>query len=157
MKRILFVALTVLVVGCGGTAATLAPRASTGGAQPPAGQSTPAAAATPAAIATAGNPGGGPPGDVKSLVTALIPPGSTQVNATEIGGSYSVQLTNQSSLSDLQAFFDQKIPTVGVTQTGKTSGAGTAIYAFTNPDGGITISPMDTGGVLITISAGTSS
>ena len=157
MIRILVIVFTVLVVSCGGSPATPAPRASAGGAQPSTGPSTPGTPATPASVATAGNPGGGPAGDVKSIVTALIPPGSTQLNATEIGGSYTVQLTSQSSLSDLEAFFDQKIPTVGVTQTGKTTAGGTAIYAFTNPDGGITISPMSEGGILITISAGTSS
>jgi hypothetical protein len=157
VNRILFIVLTVLVVACGGAAAPSAPRASTGGAQPSTGQSTAGAAATPGSAATPANPAGGAPGDVKSIVTALIPPGSTQINATEIGGSYTVQLMSQSSMSDLQAFFDQKIPTLGITQTGKTSGGGTTIYAFTNPDGGITMSPLDEGGILVTIAAGTSS
>jgi len=60
-------------------------------------------------------------------------------------------------MSDLQSFFDQKIPTLGITQTGKTTVGDNTIYAFTNPDGGITISSDGSGGILITISAGASS
>jgi septal ring-binding cell division protein DamX len=151
------IVLTVLVVGCGGAAATQAPRASTGGAQPSAAAlTTPGAAATAVSAGTPANPGGAPAGDVKSLVKSLIPTASTQLSETQIGGNYTVQLSSQSPLSDVESFYDQKLPTVGVTPTGKTSASGTTVYAFTNPDGGITITPDGNGGLLIIISAGAS-
>jgi len=161
MTRVILSCLALLALAaCGGSpAASTGPGRTTG----PSGQATtpaqqasqPAPVNNPPAAATPAPGGGG--GSPEAIVRALIPPNALELNHAQVGNSYTVQLSSQSSLADLQAFWDQKIPTTGVTQSGKFNQADSLVYAFTNPDGGITAGSDGSGGVLITISAGTSS
>jgi hypothetical protein len=93
-------------------------------------------------------------GDLEAKVRSLVPPGSTEVTAAAVGGSFSVTVNNPGPLDQLEAFWDQKIPTAGVTQTGKVEAGGTLTYGFTDPDGGIVAAPNGSGGFVITISLG---
>lgn len=159
MTRALLGCLVALtLVACGGSSATPAP-ARTAGPDGGGGQATsaPAQATPPAGASTPAPGGGGGGGSPEAIVKALVPPGSTEVTHMTIGNLYSATVTSQMSLADLEAFFDQKLPTTGVTQSGKLNQAGSLIYAFTNPDGGITAADDGNGSVQITISAGTSS
>ena len=110
--------------------------------------------ATPGTVATP-VPGGAR--DPQTIVLALVPPGSTEVSRSTVGNLFSVILSSQSSLADLESFFDQKLAALGLAGSGKFNVANTLTYAFTNPDGGIVVAPGDNGGQTITISAGTSS
>jgi len=153
MTRLILSCLAVLALAaCGGSPAATAPGRTTG----PAGQPTsaPPQASQPAAASTPAPGGGGSP---EAIVRALIPPNALELSHAQVGNQYSVQLSSQSSMSDLEAFWDQKIPTTGVTPGGKFNQGEALVYAFTNPDGGITASSDGSGGVLITISAGISS
>jgi hypothetical protein len=99
---------------------------------------------------------GGATGSAESIVRALVPPGAAEVTHTSLGNQFSVSVTSQLSLAELEAFWDQKLPTTGVTQTGKLNQAGSLIFAFTNPEGGITAVDDGSGGFQIAISAGIS-
>ncbi len=152
MRRLLLGGLiAATLAACGGTAATTAPRTSTAP-----GQATAAGAAT-SAPGPAGTTAPAPAGNVENVVRSLIPTGALELSHAQVGGQYSVQLSSQSPLADLQSFWDQKIPSLGLNQTGKIGVADSVTYAFTNPDGGIVVASDGSGGWLITISAGTSS
>jgi hypothetical protein len=139
-RLVLVGALAVALVACGG-----------GSPPTPAGQ-----ASTPAAPGATVAPGGGG-GSTESIVQALVPPGATQQNHATVGNLVTVVVSTTSSLNDLQAFFDAKIPSLGLTQTGKFNVQDSVTYAFANPEGGIVIAADGNGGYLVTISAGTSS
>jgi hypothetical protein len=131
---------------------------------------SPTATQTPGAGATE-NPGGAPTdtpaagqttppnaSDIEAKVRALVPDGSTEIGKTEAGGLFSLTLTNPKSVQELESFWDQKIPSLGMTVSGKFTASGVVTYAITNPDGGIVAGPDSSGsGSTIVISLGTSS
>jgi hypothetical protein len=129
----------------------------------PATPSAPAATPTPGATQAAPSPT--PPGsgnttpaantgNAEAIVRALVPPGATEVSKVETGDFFSLSLSSSQSIAELEAFFDQKLPSTGVTVSGKFTAAGTLTIAFTNPDGGITATPDGSGGTLVVITAG---
>jgi hypothetical protein len=131
---------------------------------------SPTAPQTPGAGATE-NPGGVPTdtpaagqttppnaGDIEAKVRALVPDGSTEIAKAQIGGLFQLTVTNPKSVAELEAFWDQKIPSLGITVGGKFTTSGVLQYALTNPDGGIVASPSSSGsGTDIVISLGLSS
>ena len=126
------------------------------------GATVPGVTQQPAATADA--PTGAPvvtnppvnPASLEARVRALVPPGSSETQVAQVGNSYSLYLTNSSSLDQLEAFWDQAIPAQGLTLAGKFESAGTLTYSVTNPDGGIVVTPDGSGGHAIVISLGTS-
>lgn len=148
-KRILALAVLAVVLAACGSAAT-----PPSGTQPP-GTEAPTESATDGGGVTA------PPnaGDLEATARALVPPGATETGHLETGGVFQLYLTSAMSLADLEAFFDQKIPSLGITVSGKFTVSGTLTYAFTNPEGGI-VAGEDTsgaGGTSIIISVGSAS
>jgi hypothetical protein len=141
--------LAVVVFACGGSpTATQTP--GTGATENPGGAPTD----TPAAGQTT------PPnaGDIEAKVRALVPDGSTEVSKAQVGGLFQLTVTNPKSVQELEAFWDQKIPSLGITVAGKFTSGGVLTYAVTNPDGGIVASPSSSGsGTDIVISLGVSS
>jgi hypothetical protein len=149
MKRILTSAALALVVAA--CSSGTVPTAPAGVPTVPGGLPTGVPTLPP--VGTPGNP---PPngGNLESQVRSLVPPGSTEVQSASLGGSFSVTVTNPGPLDQLEAFWDQTIPAVGVTQTGKVEAGGTLTYGFTDPDGGIVAAPNGSGGYVITVSLG---
>jgi len=161
MTRVILSCLALLALAaCGGSpAASTGPGRTTG----PGGQATtpaqqasqPAPVGTPPAAVTPAPGGGG--SSSEAIVRALVPPGSTEVAHFQVGNQFSMTVSSQMTLAQLEAFFDQKLPSTGVTQTGKFNSTGSLIYAFTNPDGGVTVADDGNGGFQVTIAAGASS
>jgi hypothetical protein len=151
-KRILALAIVALVVAaCGGS-----PTNEPGSTPTPGAEATPTAGET----ATDGGQPTTPPntGDLKAKGQALLPPDAQQTTEVTAGGVYQVYATSGTSLADLKAFWEQKIPSLGMTLTGTTSSEGSLIIAFTNPDGGIVAgTDTSTGDTTLVISLGTSS
>ena len=143
MKRGMWLAAVagLVVAACGG-----------GGTGP---TGTPATQITQPPTATEGQVTSRPnSGDNKAKAQALIPPGSSAaINELTVGSQYSVQVTSSMTLDQLGAFWTAAIPAAGLTEAGRYTADGSLIIAFTNPDGGITASQVDSG-VLITISIG---
>jgi hypothetical protein len=141
--------LAAVLFACGGSpTATQTPGA--GATENPGG----AATDTPAAGQTT------PPnaGDIEAKVRALVPDGSTEVGKVQVGSLIQLTLTNPKSLQELESFWDQKIPSLGMTVAAKSTVQGTLIYSITNPDGGIVAGPDPSGsGTTMTISLGLSS
>ena len=132
--------------------------AACGGGGAPATQAPGGQATTAPAGATQAPGGGGNTGDFATIAQNLVPPGSTEISRSSIGNSAQVIVSSNQSLQDLAAFYSQKIPALGLTETGRTEMQGTLIIALGNPDGGILVVPGDEAGAnLITISVGTSS
>ena len=99
-----------------------------------------------------------PAGDLEATARALVPPGSTETSKFEAGGFFQLTLTSTTSIGDLEAFWDQKIPSLGLTLAVKSTAQGILTYAFTNPDGAISAVPDEAGGgVVIGIQVGTGS
>jgi hypothetical protein len=69
---------------------------------------------------------------------------------------YQLSLTSTMTVDQLEAFWDERIPSLGMTLTGKFTSGGVLTIAITNPDGGIVAAPDGDGGVGIVISLGTS-
>jgi len=159
MRRYLYVVgAAVLLVACGGSPAptqrpagttpgsvtTQQPPAQSAAPNPPPGQQTPGAPVPNA-------------GDNKSKARALIPAGATQLSEVNVGNSYTVQLSTTQSLEQLGTFWTQAIPAAGLQETGRFTQAETLTIAFANPEGGIVaFADSSSGGVIITISVGTS-
>jgi hypothetical protein len=141
--------LAVVVFACSGSPTTQTPgvgATDTPGAAP---TDTPAAGQTTPPNAS----------DIEAKVRALVPDGSTEVGKTEIGGLFQLTLTSPKSLQELEAFWDQKIPSLGMNLAGKFTAGGVLTIAISNPDGGI-VAGEDTSGsglTSIVISLGTSS
>jgi len=94
---------------------------------------------------------------MESIARALAPAGALELSHAAVGNSYSLQLSSPMTADQLQAFWDTKIGSLGLSQTGKFVVPGGAItYAFTGPDGGIVASPDGSGNYIIQISVGTS-
>jgi hypothetical protein len=148
-KRIgALIVLAAVVFACGGSPTTQTPGAGA--------TDTPGAAATdtPAPGQTT------PPnaGDLKTKAQALLPSDATVLSEITVGGAYQVSATSRTSITDLEAFWEQKIKDLGMTQTGKFTAEGVLTIAITNPDGGIVAgTDTSTGDTTITISLGTSS
>jgi hypothetical protein len=143
-------ALTVLaavVFACGGSpTATQTP----GATEPPGGTATD----TPAPGQTT------PPnaGDIEAKVRALVPDGSTELGKAEVGGLFQLTVTNPKSVQELEAFWDQKIPSLGMSIAGKFTSGGILTISIPDPPGGIVAGPdANTGLTSIVISLGPSS
>jgi hypothetical protein len=140
--------IAVLIAACSGSTTTT----------PPAGAT--ATAGTEATATSAGGGGGAQTpapnaGDNEAKARALVPDGSTETAHLATGGIFQVYVTNPKSVKELEAFWDAKIPQVGLTQSGKFEANGAVTYGFTNPDGGIVASPDSSGnGTTIVISVG---
>ena len=94
-------------------------------------------------------------GDLEAGVRALVPPGSSETQFSQVGGNYSLYLTNSTPIDQLEAFWDQAIVAQGLTLAGKFEQAGTLTYSFSNPVGGIVVTQDGSGGQAIVISLGT--
>ena len=150
-KRIAALAVcAIAIAACSGTPTTETPG--------PGGTETPGAGATETPGATQGGQTNPPAGDLEALARALVPPGSTETQKVEIGGFFQLYITSTMSLAELEAFWDSKIPSLGMTLAGKFTGSGSLTISITNPDGGI-VATEDTsaGNVGIVIALGTSS
>jgi hypothetical protein len=141
--------LAVVVFACGGSpTATQTP--GSGATEPPGGTATD----TPAPGQTT------PPnaGDIEAKVRALVPDGSTEVGKVEVGGLFQLSLTNPKSVQELEAFWDQKIPSLGMTVAGKFTSGAILTISIPDPPGGIVAGPDEnTGTTSIVISLGPSS
>lgn len=140
-------ALTVLAVvafACSGSPTTQTPGA--GATETPGGAAaeTPGAAATETPAAGQTNPPNA--GDIEAKVRALVPDGSTEIGKAQVGGLFQLTVTSPKSIQELEAFWDQKIPSLGITVSGKFTSGGVLTYSLTNPDGGIVATPGSSGG-----------
>jgi hypothetical protein len=87
-----------------------------------------------------------------------VPDGSTEVSKVQVGALFQLTVTNPKSIQELESFWDAKIPSLGITVSGKFTSGGTLTYSLTNPDGGIVASPDSSGsGTLIVIGLGVTS
>ena len=147
--------LAIAIAACSGTPTTGPGATETPGSV---ATETPGAGATETPGETQGGQTNPPAGDLEATARALVPPGSTETGKFEAGGFFQLYLTSTTSIQDLEAFWDQKIPSLGMTVAGKFTLEGTISYTSTNPDGVITASPDSaSGGVVIVIALGTSS
>ncbi len=160
------VMLATLLAACSGSPAS-APTPGPTGAPGPGATPTPV---VPGATPTPVVPGATDPaptpagptnplnsGDLEALVRSLVPPGSTEVTHIEVGGLYQLHLTSTSTIDQLEAFWDQAIPAAGMTLEGKYTAGGTLTIGISNPDGGIIVTPDESGQLFIAISLGISS
>ncbi|HEY6058228.1 MAG TPA: hypothetical protein VIV06_09350 [Candidatus Limnocylindrales bacterium] len=162
IRRFGALAVLVLVVAACGGSATSAPGATqTAGAEATQAEATQAEATQAAATETEGSAPTNPPNasDLEGKARALVPDGSTEVSKLEIGGAFQLSVTTTKSLEELEAFWDQKIPSLGMTVSGKFTAGDTLTFAVTNPDGGIVAAKDSSGSgqTTIVISLGTSS
>jgi len=154
-RQILGLAVAAIVLAaCGGTAT-----GTPGGTTPPGETQAPGETATPAETQDGGETTPPNAGDIEAKARALVPPGSTELGTGSFGGAFQITVTNPMSVAELEAFWDQKIPSLGMTVSGKFTAAGTLTIAITNPDGGIVAGEDSSGSgeTTIVISLGTSS
>jgi hypothetical protein len=149
MRLLGSLSVVLFLVACGSSG----PVATQPGGQaslPPGGQ-TQAPVATPGAP----QPGGG---DNEAKARALVPPGSTQVSTSSVGGNFSIVVSTPQTLEQLAAFYTTAIPAAGMTETGRFTLEGTLTIAFSNPEGGVVaFADPNAGSTIVTISVGTSS
>src|SRR5688572_33311900 len=98
MRRVVLVAIALVVVACGGGPAGPSPTPGSQVTTPPGATNAPNGTPQPNT------------GDNKSIARSLIPPGATQLNEVQVGNSYTVQLSSTQSLDELGAFWTTAIP-----------------------------------------------
>lgn len=133
----------VLVLGA---CSSNAPAASTpadgggGGGQPTA--TTGSEATEPG---SGGGTGGSFSGDLKDLAARLVPDGSSETSKLEAQGVYQLYVTSNLSLDQLKAFYDSRIPSLGMTLEAKVESGGGLYISTSHPVGAIIVAP-DSGG-----------
>jgi hypothetical protein len=143
--------LIVLLAACGGSSA------STGGngdSSQAAQASSDTQASEPATESTApeasSDSGNGSAGDLDSLVNALTPPNSTEVQKTTAQGGVYVAWNSTDSTDSLKSFYESAIPGTGMQILTTTSASGTFSWIFAENDtssygGSITLAPATDG------------
>jgi hypothetical protein len=146
-------ALVLILAACSSSTPTASSADGGGGGS----QATPGSGATePGSGQATDAPSGAPySGSLKDLAHQLAPDGSTEVTFTEAPGVYQLYLTSTLNLDQITAFYDSRIPSLGMKIEGKTVSSGSLYIGTSNPAGAIIAAPdPSAGGYTVVISLG---
>ena len=139
--------VALLVVGCGGSAASSAPA--------DAGNGTGAAASADAGSGAEATPapadnGGGTAEDAAKLGDALVPPNSSEVSKTTTDTYWYVLYESTDSPDSLKAYYEGQIPKTGMKIISTTSANGAYVWAIARDESGafggsVTVGPSGSG------------
>ncbi|HEY7332802.1 MAG TPA: hypothetical protein VH859_07555 [Candidatus Limnocylindria bacterium] len=143
--------LALLLVACGGPAASTNGNGGNGGGESQAAEATD----TPEPAQSQGNGGsggnGGFDGDLEQLAEALTPPNSTETSRTEVSGVIFLTWDSTDSPEDLAAWYEDAIEGQNMNIFSRTSTQGFFSYIFGIEEGSsfggvATMGPSSTGG-----------
>ncbi|MGH2408074.1 MAG: hypothetical protein ACRDF7_08365 [Candidatus Limnocylindrales bacterium] len=150
--------LVLLLAACSsGSPAASTPAGGGDGSQPTdAGAATtqPTDAGSATTEPTSAGQSGAPAGSLADLALKLVPDGATLSGNLAGQGVYQQYATSTLSLDQITAFYDQRIPSLGMTVASKAVISGSLYYSTTNPVGAIVVVPATdgSGGFTIAVS-----